>query len=207
MQRQLNKLLAPIQRRIRQIATRAVIAVIDTETTLVTLRARISESEVLDGLEYFEPYGFTTSPPPSSEALLVSLGGRREHTVVVQVASRKYRLVGLESGDVALYNQNGDKFVMKASGETELQIETKVTMTCPNFEINGDMQINGNITHQGNLDSSGNHKVGGNQTTDGNVTVGGNVSASGDVKAGSVSLKLHTHGGVQSGGSSTSLPS
>jgi len=43
-------------------------------------------------------------------------------------------------------------------------------------------------------------------TISGNVTVSGSITASGDVTAGGISLESHTHGGVQSGGSSTSGP-
>lgn len=40
----------------------------------------------------------------------------------------------------------------------------------------------------------------------GDVTVQGNVSVSGDVVAGGISLKHHTHGGVESGGAQTMPP-
>ncbi|MBP2655896.1 MAG: phage baseplate assembly protein [Firmicutes bacterium] len=40
----------------------------------------------------------------------------------------------------------------------------------------------------------------------GDVTVTGSITASGDVSAGGISLESHTHGGVESGGSSTSGP-
>lgn len=38
------------------------------------------------------------------------------------------------------------------------------------------------------------------------TTINGNLTVSGDVKAGGISLKTHTHGGVQKGGSSTDEP-
>ncbi|MCX5616993.1 baseplate assembly protein [Bombella sp. TMW 2.2559] len=41
----------------------------------------------------------------------------------------------------------------------------------------------------------------------GKVTANCDIETSGDVKAGGISLKQHTHGGVQSGGSRTSPPS
>lgn len=200
MSRQLAKLLAPIRRRIRQIATRAIVELVDTDTALTTLKMKISESESLEGLEHFEPFGFTTNPPADSEALVISLGGRREHSVVLQVANRKYRVRGLKPGDVALYNQNGDKLVMKMSGETELSVSSKVVMKCPNFEITGDVQFIGNINLQGNLATTGKHDIGGD------VSIGGSQATTGDVVGAGVSLSGHVHGGVKSGGSSTTPP-
>ena len=40
----------------------------------------------------------------------------------------------------------------------------------------------------------------------GNVTVQGTITASGDIVGGGISLDNHVHGGVQSGGSTTSKP-
>lgn len=200
MSRQFAKLLAPLVRRIRQIATRAIVELIDTDTALTTLKIKISENESLEDIEHFEPYGFTANPPAGSEALVISVGGRREHSVVLQVASRKYRLVGLKPGDVALYNMNGDKIVMAANGETTLKVATKVIMECPNFEITGDLKLNGNMNLQGDLATSGKHDIGGD------VEVGGSQVTVGDVVGAGVSLKGHVHGGVKSGGGSTTPP-
>lgn len=47
----------------------------------------------------------------------------------------------------------------------------------------------------------------GDLTVEGNITSTKSISSDGDVKAGSISLKSHRHGGVESGGSSTSSPS
>ena len=43
-------------------------------------------------------------------------------------------------------------------------------------------------------------------TVSGKVTVSGDVAAQGDVKAGSISLKTHTHGGVQTGSGTAGAP-
>ena len=46
----------------------------------------------------------------------------------------------------------------------------------------------------------------GNLAVNGNVQVDGNIHSDGDTVAGSISLKSHRHGGVQSGKSSTGAP-
>ncbi len=194
MQRALSKLLAPINRRIRQIATRAIVSAINTDTALVALTARVSESELLARLEYFEPYGFTASPPVGSEAIVLSLGGRREHTVVLQVANRQFRLKGLSTGDVALYNKNGDKIVLNNDGNAEVTVSKKIKMKCPNIELTGNVLITGNLTLNGDMATSGNQSISGTQITGVDVVGGG------------ISLKGHVHGGIKSGGGSTSSP-
>jgi phage gp45-like len=42
--------------------------------------------------------------------------------------------------------------------------------------------------------------------SNGTLTVNGSIAATGDIKVGSISLKSHVHGGVQSGGSNTAVP-
>ena len=56
---------------------------------------------------------------------------------------------------------------------------------------------------------TGNLHVVGNLTVEGNITVNGSTGITvpnGDVKAGDISLKSHVHGGVETGGGSTSGP-
>lgn len=72
-----------------------------------------------------------------------------------------------------------------------------VNITAPNTNVNGQLNVTGLITGQGGMTVSGGN----------GAVVYGNVSvANGDVTADNISLKSHVHGGVQSGGSTTSTP-
>ena len=54
-------------------------------------------------------YGLTSHPPKGAEALLVALGGQRQHAVVIAVEDRRYRVTDLGEGEVALYTmENGE---------------------------------------------------------------------------------------------------
>lgn len=59
----------------------------------------------------------------------------------------------------------------------------------------------GDSSVEGNYDHTGDYVLTGNLTVNGNITVAG-----GDVTAGGISLKTHTHGGVEPGGGSTGQP-
>jgi hypothetical protein len=56
------------------------------------------------------------------------------------------------------------------------------------------------------LEIDGNLDVGRDTTTGGNASVTGNITTPADVTAGSISLKNHTHSGVQSGPGNTGRP-
>jgi len=62
------------------------------------------------------------------------------------------------------------------------------------------------IQTSGDSNHDGNHIHNGDLTVNGDLVVDGDITATGDIVAGTVSLKTHTHGGVTSGSSSTSVP-
>ena len=60
--------------------------------------------EVLDRAERFQQYGLTSHPHPGAEALLLAVGGMRQHPIVAAIDDRRYRPTGLEEGEVCLYS-------------------------------------------------------------------------------------------------------
>jgi phage baseplate assembly protein V len=111
--KELTKWLQPINRKLRQVASRAVIKLVNDDLKLQELQIAGLSGETLDGVERFQEYGFTSHPKEGAEAVSLSLGGNRSHTVIVAVDDRRYRLKGLESGEVALYDDLGQKIVLK----------------------------------------------------------------------------------------------
>ena len=72
-----------------------------------------------------------------------------------------------------------------------------VNVTAPDTNVNGKLTVTGLITGKGGMAISG----GSGATVNGDLAV-----SNGDVSADDISLKSHVHGGVQSGGSTTSTP-
>lgn len=214
-----NRLTAPIMRRIKLLVTRAVVRLVDPAALMQSLQVEALAGEVLDGIEHFEPYGYTSHPLAGAEALVFSLSGRRAHSVAGIVADRRYRLKSLAAGEVALYTDEGDVIHFKRGRTIEITAGAKVKVTAPTVEviasskvtvttpltevsqnvtIGGTLQVTGQITGAGGMAISG----GAGAQVNGNVTVsGGNVTADG------IGLKTHVHGGVQTGGSNTTGPS
>lgn len=75
-----------------------------------------------------------------------------------------------------------------------LNADGGITANTPTFTINAHLVVNGDITHKGSLEQSGDQNV------------SGKITASDDVVGGGKSLKSHRHGGVKTGGGSTSGP-
>lgn len=211
--RAVNRLLAPLARRMRLMVGRSFVHLIDDARNLQELQVEILNDDVADGAERFQEYGFTSHPKRGAEAIVLCVGGSRAHPVIVAVDDRRFRLKSLAEGEVALYTDEGDYVWFKrgrnievvagtkakvTSPLVEVIASTKVTMTTPLVEMSQELRVTGKITGTGGLAISG----GTGATFAGNVAVaGGNVTADG------IGLKTHVHGGVQPGSGNTGGPS
>lgn len=108
----------------RNFLARGVVALVDAGRMLQSLQMRLTADEVKDGMEHFEPYGFTSNPHPGAEGLAAFLGGDRSHGVVICVSDRRFRLQGLQSGEVALHTDEGDVLHFKRGRVIEVQTAT-----------------------------------------------------------------------------------
>jgi phage baseplate assembly protein V len=100
----LDRYLNPLKQRVSLMVGRAVIAVVNDATKAQSLQLTLLAGETMDGVERFQDYGFTSVPHAGAEAVMVSVGGTRSHGIVVACEDRRYRLVGLADGEVALYD-------------------------------------------------------------------------------------------------------
>jgi len=137
--RMVSKLLAPISRRVRLLARRAVVRLINDDTMLQEVQLAIFSDEVRDRVERWQDYGFTSHPLPGAEAIVLALGGNTDHGAVIKVDDRRYRLKGLTQGEVAIYDDQGQTVILKRDNVIELQTTGKVRVAAPLFEVTGDI--------------------------------------------------------------------
>jgi len=146
-----RRLTAPLRRRLKVLFTRAVVSLVDSTTLMQTLQVEVLAGEVLDRVEHFEPYGFTSNPLTGAEGLMAAVGGDRAHTVCMVAADRRFRLKGLASGEVALYTDEGDFIHFKRGRNIEVTAGTKIKATAPLVEIIGNATVSGTLTVQGTI--------------------------------------------------------
>lgn len=191
--RSISKLMTPLARRVRLMIGRSIIHLIDDTKNLQSLQCEILRDDVVDEVERFQEYGFTSHPKPGAEAIVACVGGSRAHAIVIAVDDRRFRLKSLAEGEVALYTDEGDYVLLKRGRNIEVLAGTKAKVTAPEVELVAiaKVRLTTPLT-----------EIQGNVTVNGNVTVtGGNITADG------IGLKTHTHGGVQPGSGSTGGPS
>lgn len=190
VRRLVRAMIAPLQRRVMMTVGRAVLRAIDDSGSRQTAQIEALRGEVRDAVERMQQYGFTSVPLPGADGAVVFVAGNREQGIIVATEDRRYRLTGLEGGEVAIYDDQGQKVHLTRDGivvETSLDLTAtvggaasvtaaSVSVTAPTVTITGDLNVTGTIT--------------------------GTV----DVVGGGKSLKTHVHGGVAFGGSNTGAP-
>jgi phage baseplate assembly protein V len=87
---------------------------------LQVLQLGVLDGETRDGVERVQQYGFTSVPLSGAEAVVLFVGGRRDHGLVVAVDDRRYRLRDLAPGEVALYASAGQRMHLKADGSIDV---------------------------------------------------------------------------------------
>ncbi|MCF8491350.1 MAG: phage baseplate assembly protein V [Rhodospirillum sp.] len=111
-----------------------------------TLQVEVFAGELHDNVKHVEPYGFTSHPLPDSEAVLVFPGGVNSNPVALVVGGRAYRLQGLKGGEVAIYDDLGQKIVIerdriliKTDRPDGLKVEApKVVVESPDISLGGE---------------------------------------------------------------------
>ena len=103
---------------------RGVVNLVNPAGAIQSLQMTLTADEVKDGLEHFEPYGYTSNPHPGAEGLTAFIGGDRSHGVVICVSDRRFRMTGLKNGEVALHTDEGDFIHFKRNRVIELQTLT-----------------------------------------------------------------------------------
>lgn len=189
-----------IMERVRQLmrdgVARAVLNVVDDEGNMQRVQISLLEDEVIDDVERFQDYGFTSVPEEGAEATVVFVGADRSHPIVVVADDRRVRKKGLKPGEVAVYHKNGDFIHLK--NENEIEVKTKTfNVNCATATIAAESEVmldSPLVTLTGRQQTTGEKSGGGASTF-----VGGLENTGGEVISNGISLEHHTHPGDSGG--------
>lgn len=189
-----------IMERVRQLmrdgVARAVLNVVDDEGNMQLVQISLLEDEVIDDVERFQDYGFTSVPEEGAEATVVFVGADRSHPIVVVADDRRVRKKGLKPGEVAVYHKNGDFIYLKNEKEIEIKTTTfKVNCTTATIAAESEVKLDSPlVTLTGRQQTTGEKSGGGASTF-----VGGLKNTGGEVISNGISLEHHTHPGDSGG--------
>lgn len=126
-------------------AKRATVEKTNEDPLMREVDLKLHHDEAAADIEHFEPYGFTSRVHPpnqqggkkrKAEAIVLNLGDNASHGVVIVIADRRYRLKGLKNGEVAIFDDQGQKVhitrdgvVIKTPKKVDVTADDDVTVT------------------------------------------------------------------------------
>lgn len=144
----IRKMIAPTHRKVTNMIRRGAVVIVNASSKMQSLQITCRKGELLSDVEHMEPYGYTSHPHKGAEDLTVFPAGNGSHGIVITCADRRYRLKGLEAGEIALYTDEGDKIHFKRGRNVELTTNTftvnaatKIELTAPDVVITASNKI------------------------------------------------------------------
>ncbi|MBU1040044.1 MAG: phage baseplate assembly protein V [Proteobacteria bacterium] len=121
-----ERLYQSILRKLHGMAARCVLRLVNDGLKMQAVQVDLLADEIGDNMERFQNYGLTSVPLPGAEGVALFLGADRAHGVIIAMDDRRYRLKGLEGGEVALYSiddqeEPGHRIVLKRGGVIEVR--------------------------------------------------------------------------------------
>jgi phage baseplate assembly protein V len=162
---------------LKNLLARGVVSLVNAAGKMQGMQVKLLAGEVKDGMEHFEPYGFTSNPLAGAEALAAFFGGDRSHGVIICAGDRRFRLQNTAPGEVALYTDEGDKLHFKRGRVIEIE-----TLT---LKVKAETAVEFDTPE---------------------IRTTGKIVSQGDQVAGGISQMQHVHNGVQTGNGSTNEP-
>lgn len=159
-------------------AFRAVLTAIDSTTPIQLVQADGLAGEQLQDNELVQHYGFTSVPLAGAQMIVLPIGGKTAHGIIIATEHIASRLKALKNGEVAIYDDLGQSvyltregIVINGAGLPVTVMNTpSVTLDTPTTHMTGNLVVDGDISNQGNI------------STEGNVTVTQSITAQGDIK-------------------------
>lgn len=187
------KILQSLSNKVQLMVGRAIIAAVNEQSPNQQVQIKLLADEDTEA-ERFTEYGFTSVPHDGCEAITIFVGGNRDHGIVIGTSDRRYRLKGLQNGEVAIYTDEGSHIKL-ARGKLIEIVGQRVNITAPDgLHIDGVLHTQTHVIADGNV------------TVAGQVIATGTISSATDVSSAGKSFNAHTHNENGTGGGTTTPP-
>lgn len=141
---------------LKNLLARGTVVLVSAAAKMQKMQVRLLANEVKDGMEHFEPYGFTSNPLAGADVLAVFFGGDRSHGVIICAGDRRFRLQNTAPGEVALYTDEGDKLHFKRGRVIEIETVTLKVKATEAVEFDTpEIRTTGKIVSQGDQVAAG----------------------------------------------------
>lgn len=142
---------------LQNMVARCTVALSNAAGKMQQLQIRLLAGEVKSGVEHMEPYGFTSNPLAGAEGIAIFPGGDRSVGYVIVTTDRRYRIVGLEPGELAIYTHEGASIKLKNGRVIDVECDD-YNVKAKKFTVTAEQQTLTATTltiNAANVDSSG----------------------------------------------------
>lgn len=148
---------------------RGRITLVDDTGGTQTAQVVLGPLETRDGMPRMAEYGFASNLPADTDAVVVCLGGDRSRGIIIATGHQIYRLKGLKTGEVAIYDDLGQKVHLTRTGivvdggglPVTVQNTPSITHDSPTVHCTGNLTVDGSIVAQGDISDHGNKTMAG----------------------------------------------
>lgn len=136
-------------------AFRGVLNVVKSNADIQQVQVSGLADETLQDVEYMQHFGLTSVPPAGSQVVVIPLGGKTTHGIVIATENGSYRVKGLKNGEVALYDSSGSTIILKNNRVIEVECDT-FSVKAKNIKFSGEIsQTNGDFSTSGEVSAKG----------------------------------------------------
>lgn len=129
-------------------AFRGVITKVNSAAKVQLIQGNALASESIQAAEYFQHFGFTSNPPAGSMFVVLPVGGKTAHGIVIATEHGTYRLKNLAPGELAIYDDLGQKVHLTRNGivvdgagkQVTITNTPKVRMETVQLEVTGQIK-------------------------------------------------------------------
>lgn len=153
-------------------AFRTVLTAIDSEAPIQLVQADGLAGEQLQDNELMQQYGFTSVPLAGTQMIVLPIGGKTAHGVVIASEHIASRIKNLKSGEVAIYDDQGQSVFLTRQGivvnggglpvmvtnTPSVQIDSPTVTMTGDLTVDGAISANGNISTQADMSAAGDIK-------------------------------------------------
>lgn len=111
--------------------------------------------ELLQNVELMQQFGLTSHPPAGTQCVVLPVGGKTSHSLIIATEHGDYRMRALASGEVAIYNQWGDHVLLRTDRRMQVVSALAVDITTPLVTMSGDLHVAGSVVAQGDVSDHG----------------------------------------------------
>jgi len=161
MMREVEKRVSRMLAGVRQ-AFRGVISGVSTDGPVGMVRGEGLAGENGVDEELFQHYGYTSAPPAGTMKIVLPIGGKTSHGIVIATEHGQYRLKALKAGEVAIYTDEGDSIVLSRGRVIDIKTKTlnisaeeSVNIDTPTVNMKHALNVAEQITGKGGMSMTG----------------------------------------------------